>query len=279
MNFSLDRKAVINASRKSLSYDPKENLIARRTGSEVLDRLKYLNMRPSKIVDLGCGAGLEVERLIDIYPEADIFGFDLCSHYVVAHGERSNSSFITADANKTPFSSDAFDLVFSNLVFSAFDVQSMLIEAFRIMRQKGAIVFATFGPDTLVEIHSSWLNVDGYPHVHNFLDMHDLGDMLVNAGFSEPVLDVEMVTLTYKSVKRLVQDLRYLGCTNSLAERRRGLTGRGIWANFVDALFKNCQDLDKLGVSFELIYGIAWMPAQKVTSPHAQFVLPPGTDS
>jgi malonyl-CoA O-methyltransferase len=89
-------------------------------------------------------------------------------------------------------------------------------------------MFSTFGPDTLKELRASF--ADGYVHTQRFTDMHDYGDMLVECGFADPVMDAEMLTMTYASFDDLLADLRRSGSGCAMRARRHGLMGRSAWA-------------------------------------------------
>ena len=88
-------------------------------------------------------------------------------------------------------------------------------------------MFSTFGPDTLKELRAAYAGADGHTHVHRFIDMHDIGDMLVHAGFADPVMDMEHVTLTYADVRDLMRDLKAIGAHNADARAPAGPDRQG----------------------------------------------------
>ena len=94
--------------------------------------------------------------------------------------------------------------------------------------------------------------------------MHDFGDMLVEAGFSTPVLDMEIITVTYDTPEKLLADVRAFG-GNPLTTRRRGLMGKQAWQRMLAALEKIRRPDGKLGLTFEVLYGHAFRPAPRVT--------------
>ena len=87
--------------------------------------------------------------------------------------------------------------------------------------------------------------------------MHDIGDALVRAGFSAPVLDVERFTLTYDDVKSVMQDLKSIGANNATAGRARGLMGRAFYQK-LESAYEAFRENDKLPATFEVVYGHAW---------------------
>ena len=94
--------------------------------------------------------------------------------------------------------------------------------------------------------------------------MHDLGDMLTACGYAAPVMDMELITLTYADADALFADLRATGQVNALAGRRRGLTGKGVFSAMRAAYAKLRRD-GRLPASFEIVYGHAWKPEPRMT--------------
>ncbi len=119
-------------------------------------------------------------------------------------------------------------------------------------------MFSTLGPDTLGELRAA----AGGARVHSFTDMHDLGDMLVAAGFAEPVMDMERVTMVYDDGAALLADLRASGQTCALSGRARGLAGRRFYAALMEKLAAQ-RVAGKLSVSYEVVYGHAWKAAPR----------------
>jgi len=134
----------------------------------------------------------------------------------------------------------------------------------RVLRVGGLLMFTTFGPDTLLELRSAFAGVDRATHVHRFVDMHDLGDMLVHAGFAEPVMDMERITLTYSDAGALMRDLKRTGARNASVGRPRGLTGRGRWQRMLAGIERFRRD-GRLPATFEVVYGHAWKPEPRTS--------------
>src|SRR6185436_1934879 len=112
--------------------------------------------------------------------------------------------------------------VWSNLALQwVNDVPRALAEFRRAMRVGGLVLFSTFGPDTLKELHAAFARADANTHTNRFVDMHDLGDMLVHAGFADPVMEMEPITLTYDTPLALLAELKAIGATNATRGRPR----------------------------------------------------------
>ena len=246
------------ATQRAADLDPADNVLARHTGKELLERLSLLTLTPRIILDLGCGAGVEADLLSQCYPDAVVVGLDACGAPLFKYAPCRSFLAAVGDAGHLPYQGGVFDLVISNLLLPWCDVDKVLGEVARVLRPGGALVFATLGPDTLCEAHAAWNHVDTFAHVHDFTDMHDLGDALIRHGFVEPVIDVQMLGLTFADIRGLVRDLRALGGTNALTARRRTLTGKHRWQAFASAYPHRQTDGSKVRATFELVYAMAW---------------------
>ena len=165
--------------------------------------------------------------------------------------------------DRLPLADNSMNLVWSSLALQwAHDLDATLKGLHRVLAPGGLLIFATFGPDTLKELRTAFTAVDDAPHVNRFVDLHDIGDMLVNAGFASPVMEMEMLTLTYADLKSLMRDLKGIGAHNAAATRKRGLLGKSAWARLEQAYETHRLD-DRLPATFEVIYGHAWASDKK----------------
>lgn len=146
------------------------------------------------------------------------------------------------------------------------DPQALIAQWHRALAVDGYLMFSCLGPDTLRELHAVYAALGWPPAGHAFTDMHDWGDMLVHAGFAEPVMDMERITLTFTTPERLVHELRELGC-NLHPDRFPSLRGtrwrEKLYAELSDRL-ADPGNAGQLALTFELIYGHAFKPAPKV---------------
>ena len=122
----------------------------------------------------------------------------------------------------------------------------------------GLMLVSTFGPDTLHELRSAFAQADDAPHVSLFPAIGQFGDALVAAGFKDPVLDRDEFVLHHDDLGGLMRELRTLGATNAMAQRRRHLTGRSRFAR-ADAAYERAPD-GRLPATWEVIYAQAWGP-------------------
>ncbi|MBX3702218.1 MAG: malonyl-ACP O-methyltransferase BioC [Steroidobacteraceae bacterium] len=261
MNGWLDSAAARrNASRASASYDDFAVLQA-RVREQLIARLDWVAFTPAVVLDLGCGTGHGALALAARWPEARVIAVDAAPgmlQQAARHDAAGGCERLCADARALPLPDAGVDLVFSNLMLQwCDDLDAVFAEVARILRPRGLFTFTTLGPDTLVELREAWRAADGQDHVIPFTDMHDIGDGLVRAGLVEPVLDVLRYTLTYPDLRALMGDLRATGAQNAIADRARGLTGRGR-LRAVEAAYEQFRRDGVLPASCEVVFGQAW---------------------
>ncbi len=157
-------------------------------------------------------------------------------------------------------------MVWCNLALSWVAEPAQALREFeRVLAPGGLLTFSTYGPDTLKELRSACLALDSGAHVQRFIDMHDLGDLLLASGFAAPVMDMDLVTLTYSEFSALASDLRRTGQTYVGEDRRRTLLGRAAWQRVIDA-YEALRRENRLPATVELVFGHAWK-SDRVRSP------------
>jgi len=245
--------------RAASSFDSSD-FVHEVTREGLATRLEPLLLEPTTILDLGSATGATGRLLRKRFKRTHIVSLDL-SQAMLKQGQRqkswfSRASFVQGDANHLPFADTSFDMVVANQLLPwAPDLQPVLEEVARVLVPGGVFAFATLGPDSLRELAQAWAGVDGGNHVNRFADMHDLGDGLVRAGLSDPVLDVDRLSVCYESADKLFADLTQAGARNALADRARGLAGRRSFAAMAAAL---ADSQGKITLELELVYGHCW---------------------
>jgi malonyl-CoA O-methyltransferase len=274
-------KARVRASfsRAARSYDAAAVLQA-QVRDEMLSRLDVVKIKPAAILDAGCGTGRGSVALQKRFLGAQVVSLDMALGMLqqaklqrsLLHKIFSKQQVLCADIEQLPLASESMGMVWSNLALQwCNDLDGALSEFHRVLQPESLLVFSTFGPDTLKELRAASSEIygsNGHTHVSRFIDMHDIGDALIRAGFSTPVLDVERYTLTYDNVKDVMTDLKSIGAHNATAGRNRGLAGKG----FLQDLSNNYEQFrlglkeqgGKLPATFEVVYGHAWKSATKL---------------
>ncbi len=266
--FRIDkRQARRTFSRAADSYDA-HAVLQHEIADRLLERLDYVKLRPRRILDLGCGTGRASGALLRRYPGAEVVALDFALPMLAQARRRGRwlrrPRAVCGDMDCLPLAAQSFDLVFSSAAIQwSADPAGAIREMHRVLRPGGLLMFTSFGPDTLRELRIAWAEVDGAVHAHDFIDMHDYGDMLVAAGLADPVMDVERLTLTYADVHGLLRDLKAIGANNAAAGRARGLIGPARLRAFERAYerFRNAEG--RLPASYEVIYGHAWGAEQR----------------
>lgn len=260
--FFLDPREVRRSfDRASASYDGAA-AVPGEIRARLLERLDFVRLEPRRILDLGAGTGQASRALKQRYRGAEVIALDL-SPAMLRQSARHRSLLrrfhrLAADAHRLPLRTASIDLVFSNLMLEwCHNPDAVFADLRRTMAPNALLTFATLGPDTLRELRESWRGLDLHTHVHRFIDMHDLGDALLRAGFAEPVMDVERLTVTFPDVSSLLRELRASGARNVAQGRGRGLMGRARYT----ALQRQPGLTPRNGVlpvSVEVVYGHAW---------------------
>lgn len=262
-------------SRVAAAY-PQGDFFAREVDRRMQDRLDYVKLEPTRILDLGCSRGGSFPGLTARYPQAELLGLDLAPAMLqgdsadrpgwrrwLGLGKSSGLQRLAADAAKLPLKARTATLIWSNLLLHWLDDPlPALAEAHRVLEVGGLLMFSTLGPDSLKELRAAF--ADGYAHTQRFIDMHDLGDMLVGCGFADPVMDMEVITLTYDDIDAMFAELRAAGSACAMKARRHGLSGRRAWSE-ARAAYEQLRRDGKLPATFEVVYGHAWKAEAKQT--------------
>jgi malonyl-CoA O-methyltransferase len=220
--------------------------------------------------------------LAEKYPAAQIVSLDIASGMLQAARSRSGwwrklfggaqTMQVCGDIEALPLAASSVEMVWSNLALQwCNDLPATFAGLHRVLKTEGLLMFSTFGPDTLKELRLAFGGVDGHNHLNRFADMHDIGDMLIHAGFAEPVMDMEYLTLTYGDVRGLLHDLKRIGAHNATAGRGQGMMGKNAWARLVENYERLRRD-GKLPATYEVVYGHAWKPQPRTTQDGAAII-------
>jgi len=251
------------------------------SSERMLERLSVMKLEPETILDLGCRDGFQVQALAARFPKARIVGVDFYIRGAEASSKFAHKSSkpwwkpwqkyesierVQADPHELPLESAQFDLVISNLMLPwCYEPQRVFDEAARVLKPQGVFLFTSAGPDTLQEYRRAWETIDTYEHSFGLVDMHDIGDALLAAGLSAPVLDREVISVDYPNIAALQAELRAVGAANLAIGRRKGLMNKRVTARLDNAAKPTGK---RFATTLELVHGHGWkgdLPTGKQT--------------
>ena len=234
-------------------------------------RLDLVRLAPTRVADMGCATGDGVRELQRRYPRATPLAVDFALPMLSAVRTRvpwrsrllgRSPLLLNADLRALPLAGGSLGLAWSNLVLHwLHDPLPALRELHRVLEEGGLLMFSMLGPDTLQELREACVQTGVAAPLRSFHDMHDLGDMLVAAGFGDPVMEMEMLTLTYPSPRGLLADQRRLGVRNAML----GSLPWRVWRRVFASYGQRARDAG-VPASFEIIYGHAWKTAPSTTA-------------
>ncbi len=239
-----------------LAKDYEKNaILAREINQRLIERFAYIKHEPKMILDLGSATGFGAKLLAEKFPQANIICLDL-SREMLQENKASRKIFfrrqhaLCADALHLPLADQSFDLVYSNLLWQWIDEPDLLVaEAKRVLKDNGLFMFSALGTDSLKNCRK----ID-----HQFPDIHDIGDQLMQAGFHQPVMDTEWLEYRYFSSEKSLRELRQQG-----------------FGYYLDTDKFLSLERNEINIVFEIIYGHAWkipLPDLSVTNSAGEII-------
>lgn len=270
---TIDATAAARWSR--LAPDSTSPWLHEEIGRRMEDRLQWIKAKPRHWADWSpLRGGLEAHALVARrYRDAASYVIEPEAVLVPSTGKALAAPWWSARRWQGPQPSfdaspeDGVDLLWANMALHmAADPEALIGQWHRRVATDGFLMFSCFGPDTLMELRALYRRLGWTPASHEFTDMHDWGDMLVHAGFAEPVMDMERIVLTWADADAALAELRSLG-RNLHPGRFPALRGR----NWRSALVRALPELapaeeggGRIGLTFEVIYGHAFKPTPRV---------------
>jgi SAM-dependent methyltransferase len=248
-------RRIYAANRLMADRTGGDSFLVRQASDNLAERLSGMNRRFRRALDLGSR------------PTSFAILSPLADHWVrtrAAPGDESAA--LVTDEEFLPFAPGSFDLIVSVLTLHAVnDLPGVLIQIRRALTPDGLFLAALLGGATLQELRHAFAAGESEatggasPHVAPFADVRDMGALLQRAGFTMPVSDVERVSVRYRAFASLVEDLRALGETNALAQRRRSMLSRRTLAATLAHYAAHDADAEgRLNATFDIVYVTGW---------------------
>jgi SAM-dependent methyltransferase len=264
-----DRK-LLRARQKRARALGVESFLLDRVAADLVERLTAVLRRFDRAVDLGTPTDA-LRRALKV---SDKVG-DVVAAAPAADGLDAGSLRVVADEEALPFADGALDLVVSGLALQFVnDLPGTLIQIRRALKPDGLLLAALIGGESLSELREAFAlaesEIEGgiSPRVAPFADLRDIGGLLQRAGFALPVVDTERLTVRYDSVLALMADLRRMGATNALNERRRAPLKRATLTRLAEIYAQRFSDTDgRLRATFEIVWMSGWVPHESQQKP------------
>jgi len=266
-----DRRAVRRHRDRAAATLAQHDFLLREVGERLADRLDDVKRSFDRAFDLGCHGG-ELGRLLDGRGGIELLVHADLSPAMVAS---ASGAAVTCDEEALPFAPRSFDLVLSLLSLHWInDLPGALVQVRQALNPDGLFLAAMLGGETLKELRSSLaeaeMALEGRlsPRVSPFADVRDAGDLMQRAGFALPVVDTETITVSYADPFRLMADLRGMGETNAVIERRRDGLRRATLMAAAERYRADFGDADgRVPATFQVVYLTGWAPHRTQPKP------------
>lgn len=263
----IEKKDIAQSFSKAAPTYDAAAFVQKEIGTRLLERLDLLKSPPTTILDVGAGTGSITRLIQNKFPKSKIIGLDLAqgmSHFAKSkqpwHLWKNKPFYVCGDTEFLPFANNSFDLIYSNFTLQwCFNLKQAFAEFKRVLKPNGMMFFTTLGPQTLMELRSALKKISKAQHINDFTDMHDIGDILFNGAFSDPVMDMEIITATYQSVRQILSDLKATGARNMNVKRAKGCTGKALFKQMMQAYEAFKLPDGTYPVTYEVLYGHAWL--------------------
>ena len=270
-----DRRLLRARHRRAASLGPATFLLD-RVADDITDRLATVKRRFDLALDLGTPG----EAVRAALARVGSVGTIVAAAAFPAGGAGRVTPFVIADEEALPFGDATLDLVVSALALQFVnDLPGTLVQIRRALKPDGLLLAALLGGETLTELRESFAAAESEttggvsPRVAPFADLRDLGALLQRAGFALPVTDTDRLTVRYDSAFALMRDLRRMGATTILVDRRRRPLRRATLVRMAEIYAQRFADPDgRVRATFEIVWLSGWSP-----HPSQQQPLKPGS--
>lgn len=259
----LNRRTVRSTfDRVARLYD-RHAAVEQEVAARLLERLEFQRLTPQRIVDLGCGTGQASADLKSRFTKAEVIGLDVSPAMLAQLRRRSRVlrrlRAVCADMSALPLANQSTQLLFSNLAMQwCPDLSALFAEFRRVLTPGGMLLFSSFGPGSLQELGAALAEADATTQIIEFSDIFEIGDALMAAGFQEPVMDTERISVSYPDMDSLLRELEATGISAVL----RGNSSLTEARDDLEKAYAPFKVEGRYPVTYEIIYGTAFGPRE-----------------
>ena len=271
-----DRRTVLRHRARAAFHGGAHDFLVREVAERMADRLADIQRNFPLVLDLASREGV-LSRAFDSVGVRKARGIQMIIHAdgALLSAARAPAPSVVVDEEFLPFADEGLDLVVSNLALHwVNDLPGALLQINRALRPDGLFLAALLGGETLHELRASFeaaeAEVEGgvSPRVSPLIDVRDAGGLLQRAGFALPVTDVDTINVTYADVIGLMRDLRGMGETNAVRQRRTTFLRRDTLARLGEIYHERFADADgRIRATFQVVYLTGWAPHDSQQKP------------
>lgn len=263
-----DRNAVRDHRERAAHRLDDHDFLFREAAQRLTERLDDIHRKFPLALELGARGGVLAECLAGRGGVEQLVRCDVSPRMLAVENVAVPGGVVVADEEFLPFGAHKFDLIMSCLSLHwVNDLPGALVQIRRCLKPDGLFIATVAGPDTLSELRESLLEAEiaecggAGPRVSPFVDVREAGALLQRAGFALPVVDADAVTVTYSSALDVMRDLRGMGETNAVAERRRSFTRRSTILRAAAIYADRYADSEhRLPATFQILTLTGWAP-------------------
>lgn len=266
-----DRRAVSRHQARAAATFDDFSFLAEEVGDRLTERLDDITRAFPLAVDLGSHGGLLAPRLRGRHGIETLISTD----FAPAFARRCTGAALACDEEALPFAAGSLDLVVSSLALHwVNDLPGAFVQIRQALKPDGLFIGAMLGGETLKELRECLVDAEVEtegglsPRTSPLTDVRDLGMLLQRAGFALPVVDTDRITVTYGSALKLMQDLRGMGESNAVLERRKSFSRRETLLRAAQLYHERHAGPDgRITATFQVLWMLGWAPAENQPQP------------